>query len=213
MVIVDELGKGRTEEPAGTTGHGRRQEGAGEGAAGRHHRTAGDNGADVHQPADQAALRITDGFQRDVSGAWHPWVVLQLRHLAVAVAELFFDCVLACEQAELGTVEAGAEQLVDRLLKGIGVMEDADRLADRSSRTAFAFIPHRLLRSIPYVSPRSRLRREIIGQRPLVTAASPSSDRPSSTSAASSPVPGRDLVGLPAREASLRHAAACSAVA
>ena len=46
-------------------------------------------------------------------------------------AEFLFDCVLACEQAELGAVEARAEQLVDGLLKGSEVMEDADRLANR----------------------------------------------------------------------------------
>jgi hypothetical protein len=62
------------------------------------------------------------------------------------MAELGLDRVLGCEQAELGTVEAGAEQLVDSLLKGIRVMEDADRLAKGRGRANFALdVVNRLL--------------------------------------------------------------------
>jgi hypothetical protein len=116
VVVTDELCQGRTEEAACVARHGRRQEGAGECPARRHHRTAGDNGAHIHEPANEPALHIADRFDRHVRGPRHPRVILQLRYLPVAMAELFFDCVLACEQTELGTVEAGAEQLVDGLL-------------------------------------------------------------------------------------------------
>jgi hypothetical protein len=145
VVIVDELGKSRTEEPAGAAGHGCSEERAGEGAAGGHHGTAGDHGADVHEPADQPTLGVADRFERDVCGARHPRVVFEFGDLAVSVTELRFDRVLGCEQAELGAIEARVEQLVDRLLKGSGVMEDADGFAKSRGRANLASrVVHRL---------------------------------------------------------------------
>ena len=134
MVVVDQLGERRAGQAAGPAGHRRGEEGARERAARRHHRSAGDDRADVHEPADQGALRIADRFERDVGRARHPRVVLELRDLAVAVAELVLDGALRGEQAQLAPVEAGAEQLVDRRLQGIWIMKYADRLPKGGGR-------------------------------------------------------------------------------
>jgi hypothetical protein len=48
------------------------------------------------------------------------------------MTKLFLDGVLAGEQAQLGPVEAGTQELVDCILQILGVAEDANRFARRS---------------------------------------------------------------------------------
>ena len=86
----------------------------------------------------------------DVGRPRHARIVLQLLNLLIGVPQLLLDRACPGEQAELSAIEAGAHQILDGVLEGIGVVEHADRFPDRLlSWFSHRSSSHRRCRAIP----------------------------------------------------------------
>src|SRR3546814_6828412 len=85
-------------------------------------------GADVHQAADQAALRIAARRRRNILLAGRVLGIFELVNALVEMPELLLDRPAAGEQADLGLIEAAVQQLVDGRLHLLGGVEDGHGL-------------------------------------------------------------------------------------
>ena len=99
----------------------------GDHGAGRHRR------ADVGEPADDPGPRLGERVIADEGGARHGRIVLQLLDLLIGVAELGLHRPLAGQQTELGAIEAGDHQLLDRGQERVPVVKDTDGLTNHLS--------------------------------------------------------------------------------
>ena len=129
-ITVEEARRPAAEQAAPAAGDRGGSDHRGDGAARGHDRAGRNHRADIRQTADDAGPADRQRMIADEGGARHRGVVLELLHLSVGVTELLLDRLLARQQAELGPVEARAQQVLDRVLEGIAVVEHTNRLAD-----------------------------------------------------------------------------------
>ena len=130
LVAAEQARGPGADQAAAAAGADRRDDGRSQRPARGDHRPGRDRGADVGETADHPDPADRERVVTDEGRARHGRVVLQLLHLLIGVAQLLLDRLRAGQKTELRAIEARVQQILDRILQGIAVMEDPDRLAD-----------------------------------------------------------------------------------
>ena len=134
LVAAEQARGPGAEQAAAAAGADRCHDGRGQRPARGDHRPGRDRRADVGEPADDPDPADRERVVADEGRARHARIVRQLLHLLIGVTELLLDRLRAGQKAELRAVEARVQQVLDRILQAVAVMEDPDRLADHVGR-------------------------------------------------------------------------------
>jgi len=127
-LLVQPPGQHQAERAPGPAPQCRRQQSSAQRAARGHDGPGAGQRADIDQAADQPALGSPIVFLGNIGDA-HRLIVFQLGALAIGMAELQANRLLAGQEADLGPIETRFLQIVDRVFQHRLIAKDADHLA------------------------------------------------------------------------------------
>ena len=129
-VITQPLSQERADNGSRPADECCRDDGSSDSSAGNDDCACSNGCACIHKAPHYAALSVPDGLRRDICVSRDNRIVFDGAHVRKAAAELFIRRLFTGEQTQIGPVEAGTQEFVDRRLKIIRAPKDADCFAN-----------------------------------------------------------------------------------